>query len=113
MKNLQSKRAKCFLTRTVLEKFGQKEEIEEYSRLAKGGLFKPEEKLSRKFFQPQAAGLEVVECRSREELEKDIETPERREKDYFIFYVARKAEEGVFSSPREQPPAPSLFTPER
>jgi hypothetical protein len=49
----------------------------------------------------RAAGLKVVECRSREELEKDIETPERREKDYFIFCVARKAEEGVFSPPHE------------
>lgn len=38
----------------------------------------------------QESGLTLIECKSREEIIKEIETPHRREKDYFIYYVARK-----------------------
>lgn len=38
----------------------------------------------------EMAGFKVLECRSREELEKNTEIPHRRKKDYFLYFSARK-----------------------
>jgi peptidoglycan pentaglycine glycine transferase (the first glycine) len=38
----------------------------------------------------EGAGLTMVECRSREEIIKDTDMPLKREKDYFIYYAAKK-----------------------
>jgi SAM-dependent methyltransferase len=78
------------------DRFGQKVSAAE----SKGKVFFHMYSMKEMIDDIHTAGLKVVECRSREELEKDVETPELREKDYFIYYVVRKAE-GVFSPPHE------------
>lgn len=37
-----------------------------------------------------SAGFEMVDCRSRDELNRDVNEPAVREKDYYLYYVARK-----------------------
>jgi SAM-dependent methyltransferase len=78
------------------DRFGQKVSAAE----SKGKVFFHMYSMKEMIDDIHTAGLKVVECRSREELEKDVETPELREKDYFIYCVVRKAE-GVFSPPHE------------
>lgn len=38
----------------------------------------------------EAAGLKVVECKSRRELDRNLDFPRERKKDYFLYFVAQK-----------------------